>query len=76
MSKDQLIQQAGKPDTIVDLGRVTDEHDYTQHLELYFYGSNQSVTLINDTVDALDFNIRKTETRIQHKIDSAKAALQ
>jgi hypothetical protein len=74
MSKKDLIERIGEPDSIVDLGRVTDENQYTQHLETYFYGPNQSVTLINDTVRSLDYNIKQTEARIQHRIDSAKAA--
>jgi hypothetical protein len=73
MSKDNLITYIGKPDSIVDLGHVTDENNYTRHLEIYFYGSNQSVTLINDTVNAIDYNIKQTEARIKHKMDSAKA---
>ncbi len=73
MSKEELVQRIGQPDSIVDLGRVTDEHNYSQHLETYFYGINQSVTLINDTVRALDYNIKQTEARIQHRMDSAKA---
>ncbi len=74
MTKNELVNNIGKPDSIVDLGRVTDEYNYTQHIEIYFYGSNQSATFINDTVNALDYNIKQTEARIKYRMDSAKAA--
>lgn len=74
MLKSELLQHAGKPDSIVDLGRVTDENNYTQHIETYFYGNNQSVTIINDTVCGIDYNIKQTQARLQRRIDSARAA--
>lgn len=71
MTKQELINQIGMPDSIIDLGRVTDENQYTQHIITFFYGTNQAVTLINDTISGLDYNIKETEARIRARIDSA-----
>jgi len=69
-----VMKLAGAPDTIIHLGIVEDTlHNQTKTDE-WRYGSNQVVTIVNDTVFGVDLNSEVTRRRIQHIIDSAREA--
>jgi hypothetical protein len=74
MSNEKVIELIGKPSNIEDLGSFTDENGITTKIENWFYGNNQSLTFKNNVVTGMDYNIRITNEKIQHTIDSAKAA--
>src|ERR1051325_9971951 len=72
MSFIDVMKLAGAPDTIIHLGILEDTlHNQTKTDE-WRYGNNQTVTIVNDTVNALDLNAEETQRRIRHIIDSAR----
>ena len=74
MSFTDVLDSVGFPDKKINVGTVTDEFGHQTKTEEWHYGDNQMVVIINDTVNAVDLDIRSTYNKIQHIIDSAKAA--
>lgn len=70
----EVIETAGIPDKKVFVGTVTDETGLQTKTEEWYYGENQLIVMVNDTVNAIDTDIRSTYRKIQHIIDSARAA--
>jgi hypothetical protein len=74
MSYIEVLEVAGFPDEKINVGTVTDEFGQQTKTEEWHYGNNQLVVIINDTVNAVDLDVRQTYQKIQHIIDSARAA--
>ena len=74
MSFTEVLELAGFPDQKINVGSVTDEFGYQTKTEEWHYGDNQMVVIVNDTVNSIDLDIRSTQEKIRHIIDSAKAA--
>lgn len=74
MSYIEVLETAGFPDNIVNVGVTTDEFGLQTKTEEWHYGENQLIVLVNDTVNSIDLDLEKTYRRIRHIIDSAKAA--
>ncbi len=68
-----VMKIAGAPDTIIHLGIVEDTFHNQTKMNEWYYGQNQVVLIVNDTVNSIDYDVRSTEERIQHIIDSARA---
>jgi hypothetical protein len=64
----------GTPDTIIHVGVMLDEFGSQIKTDEWWYGKNIVLVMVNDTVNAIDPDAIGTEKRIQHIIDSAKAA--
>ncbi len=64
----------GKPASVEDLGTSTSETGDTSHLVQWYFGTNQSVMFTNGKVSGVELDIKVSQERIQHIIDSAKAA--
>lgn len=73
MSYIDVLKQLGFPTKMNDLGTITDSLGFQTHTIEYIYGSNILITMVNDTVAAIDSNAQQTMQRIQHIMDSAKA---
>jgi hypothetical protein len=69
-----VIRIAGAPDTIIHRGIVEDTFHNQTKTDEWQYGSNELVVIVNDTVNAIDLNADETQRRINHIMDSAKAA--
>jgi hypothetical protein len=74
MSFTEVLEFAGFPDEKVDVGTVTDEFGHETKTQEWHYGDNQLVVIVNDTVNAIDLDVKSTYQKIQHIMDSAKAA--
>ena len=74
MPFDVVLQLIGAPDTIVRRGIVFDQFSNQTKTDEWYYGNNQVVLIVNDTVNAIDLNAEATRQNIQHIIDSARAA--
>ena len=74
MSFVEVLQVAGAPDTIYHVGVYLDSMFNQTKTDEWHYGNNQIVVIVNDTVNAIDLNAEATQRRIQHIIDSARAA--
>lgn len=70
----EVLETAGIPDKKVFVGTVTDETGLQTKTEEWYYGENQLIVIVNDTVNAIDTDISSTYRKIQHIIDSARAA--
>lgn len=64
----------GTPDTIIRVGVMLDEFGSQIKTDEWWYGKNIVIVMVNDTVNAIDPDAIATDKRIQHIIDSAKAA--
>ena len=74
MSYLEVAETAGIPDRKVNVGSVTDEYGLETKTEEWYYGDNCLVVIVNDTVQAIDSDLRGTYKRIHYIIDSARAA--
>ena len=74
MTFTEVLEVAGFPTEKVNVGSVTDEFGHETKTEEWHYGDNQMVVLENGVVSGVDLDIRSTYQKIQHIIDSAKAA--
>lgn len=74
MSYIEVLETAGFPDNVVNVGVTTDEFGLQTKTEEWHYGDNQLIVLVNDTVSSVDLDLENTYRRIRHIIDSAKAA--
>lgn len=74
MSYIDVLKEIGFPTEMNDLGMITDSLGFQTHTIDYVYGDNIIITIVNDTVASIDTNARQTMQRIQHIMDSAKAA--
>ena len=74
MSYTEVLNIVGAPDTVVHLGVVMDEYSNQTKTDQWYYSADELITIVNDTVNAIDLNARETQKRIQYIIDSAKAA--
>jgi len=74
MTYPEVLDVAGAPDTIVHLGVVMDSFSNQTKTDEWYYGSDQLVILVNDTVNTIDLHVQETQHRIQYIIDSARAA--
>ena len=74
MSYTQVLELAGFPDEKIDVGIVTDEFNHQTKTEEWHYGDNEIIVMVNDTVNSIDLNAKRTYDKIRHIIDSAKAA--
>lgn len=74
MTIDQVRSVAGEPTAIEMLGTVTDEQGEETKMIIWYYGDNETVTYFNDTVNSIDTDLRASNERIQHIMDSAKRA--
>src|SRR6266480_3854376 len=72
MPFDVVLKLAGAPDTIIRRGIVHDEFYNQTKTDEWYYGNNQIVLIVNDTVNAIDLNAEATRENIQHIIDSAR----
>ncbi len=72
MSMEEVIAIADKPGSTQDLGLATSETGDTSHFFQWFYGVNQSILFTNGKVSGVDLDIKATQERIQHIMDSAK----
>ncbi len=70
----EVLEKAGIPDKKVFVGTVTDETGLQTKTEEWYYGENQLIVIVNDTVNAIDNDISNTYRKIQRIIDSARAA--
>jgi hypothetical protein len=70
----EVLETAGIPDKKIFVGTVTDETGLQTKTEEWYYGENQLIVIVNDTVNAIDTDISSTYRKIQHIIDSARAA--
>lgn len=70
----EVLEVAGIPGKKIDVGIVTDEFGLQTKTEEWYYGDNQLIVIVNDTVNAIDLDVKSTYQRIQHIIDSARAA--
>lgn len=70
----EVLETAGIPDKKVFVGTITDETGLQTKTEEWYYGENQLIVIVNDTVNAIDTDISSTYRKIQHIIDSARAA--
>lgn len=64
----------GIANKVEDLGKSETETGDTTHLIQWFYGTNQSIMFTNGKVSGIDLDMKASSERIQHIIDSAKAA--
>jgi len=69
-----VIKFAGAPDTIIHRGIVEDTFHNQTKTDEWQYSENQIVVIVNDTVNAIDLHAIETQQRIQHIMDSARAA--
>jgi len=69
-----VLSIVGAPDTIVHLGVVMDTFSNQTKTDEWYYGPDQLIVIVNDTVNAVDLHARETQARIQHIMDSARAA--
>ncbi|MBK6482784.1 MAG: hypothetical protein IPG01_06540 [Chitinophagaceae bacterium] len=69
----EVLETAGIPDKKIFVGTVTDETGLQTKTEEWYYGENQLIVIVNDTVNAIDTDISSTYRKIQHIIDSARA---
>ena len=74
MTYPEVLGIAGAPDTIIHLGVVMDTFSNQTKTDEWYYGPDELVILVNDTVNAIDLHARETQKRIQYMMDSAKAA--
>ncbi len=58
---------------VEDLGKAETENGDTTHLIEWLYGNNQSIMFTNGKVSGVELDIKATQERIQHIMDSAKA---
>lgn len=65
---------AGKPATVQDLGVATSETGDTTHLVQWNYGNNQNVMFTNGKVSGVDLDMKASQEKVQHIMDSARAA--
>ncbi|MBA3649642.1 MAG: hypothetical protein H0W62_14035 [Chitinophagales bacterium] len=72
MRSNQVTSIMGSPDEKIDLGNMQDTLGNQAHMEEWLYGENQSIMIINDTVNAVTFNRKKMREKIEHIIDSAR----
>ncbi len=70
----EVLQQIGFPDTIIHVGITLDEWGSQTKIDEWWYGPDEVIVLINDTVHSIDRNPRATYDKIWRIIDSAKAA--
>ena len=63
----------GKPASVDDLGTATSETGDTSHLVQWYFGTNQSVLFTNGKVSGVELDIKASQERIHHIMDSAKA---
>lgn len=73
MSYIEVLDSVGVPDTVLHRGVVMDEFGSQTKTDEWYYGDNQMILMVNDTVNAIDLHVRETQKRIQYIIDSAKA---
>jgi hypothetical protein len=76
MSYIEVLDSVGVPDTVLHQGVVMDEFGNQTKTDEWYYGTNQMIVMVNDTVNAIDLNVRETHKRIRYIIDSARAAEQ
>lgn len=74
MSYIEVLEKAGFPDNVVNVGVTTDELGLQTKTEEWHYGDNQLIVMVNDTVSSIDLDLENTYRHIRHIIDSAKAA--
>ncbi|MBK9732111.1 MAG: hypothetical protein IPO83_12645 [Chitinophagaceae bacterium] len=74
MSYLDVVEIAGIPDQKINVGVTTDEYGLQTKTEEWHYGDNQLIVIVNDTVSSIDLDLKSTYQRIQHIIDSARAA--
>ncbi len=74
MSFTEVLEVAGFPTEKLNIGTVTDEFNHQTKTEEWHYGNNQLIVIVNDTVTSIDADVESTNQKIQHIIDSARAA--
>ena len=74
MTYPEVLDAAGAPDTIIHLGVVMDTFSNQTKTDQWYYSPDELIIMVNDTVNAIDLHARETQLRIQHMIDSARAA--
>ncbi|MEO6169049.1 MAG: hypothetical protein ABIO46_10265 [Chitinophagales bacterium] len=70
----EVLEVAGIPDEKINVGVTTDPFGLQTKTEEWHYGENQLIIIVNDTVNGIDLDVQRTYQKIQHIIDSAKAA--
>ena len=73
MSFKEVEDLTGKPATVDDLGTATSETGDTSHLVQWYFGTNQSVLFTNGKVSGVELDIKASQERLHHIMDSAKA---
>ena len=73
MSFKEVEDLTGKPASVDNLGTATSETGDTSHLVQWYFGTNQSVIFTNGKVSGVELDIKASQERIQHIMDSAKA---
>lgn len=74
MSYIEVLEMAGFPDTVIQVGITTDTFGLQTKTEEWHYGNNQLIVLVNGIVSSIDLDLQATYRHIQHIIDSARAA--
>lgn len=74
MTFEEVESVTGLSYNVEDLGKSETEAGDTSHLIQWLFGTNQSIMFTNGKVSGVELNIRATQERIQHIIDSAKAS--
>ena len=74
MTEKQVWDIAGQPTLREDMGMAVDENNDTTHYVIWRYGDNESVTFLNGKVNDVDTDVKATRDRLQHIMDSARAA--
>ncbi len=74
MTFEEVEAITGLSYTIEDLGKSETENGDTTHLIQWFFGTNQSIMFTNGKVSGVELNIKASQERIQHIMDSAQAA--
>jgi len=74
MSYIEVLEVAGLSTEKINVGTVTDQFNHQTQTEEWYYGNNQLIVIVNDTVESVDRDVASTYRKIQYIIDSAKAA--
>lgn len=74
MSYVDVLQAVGFPDTIIHLGISLDEYGAQTKIDEWWYGPDELIVLVNDTVNRIDVQARASREKIRRIIDSARAA--
>ncbi|MCS6916549.1 MAG: hypothetical protein RMK52_08050 [Chitinophagales bacterium] len=74
MSYVEVLKVVGFPDTIIHVGKSLDEYGSQTKIDEWWYGPDELVVLVNDTVNAVDLQARQSLERIRRIMDSARHA--